>query len=207
MAGRRRQCQCRPPAGQVQVKPALLPFRGGHWIKGFRIEARYLPLSVAVFWFAATTRVGGSRPAFLSPCASIIWSGWPGLVTKILSAGSSSGGAISTSKTYSYIFDPIGRVNGGTQTTPTTCGQIYTFGASLKPTVGILSITYPNSGRVVTTGYDPGGRPATLAGQIGTNAPTNYVTATSYQPHGAIAQQTLGNGLVVTRCNGTACDK
>jgi len=112
----------------------------------------------------------------------------------------------SSASTYSYVFDPLGRVKGGTQTTPTTGGQSYTFGANLKPTVGILSITYPNSGRVVTTGYDSGGRPTTLAGQIGTNAPTNYVTATSYQPHGAIAQQTLGNGLVVTRCNGTACD-
>jgi RHS repeat-associated protein len=112
----------------------------------------------------------------------------------------------SSASTYSYVFDSIGRVKGGTQTTPTTGGQSYTFGATLKPTVGILSITYPNSGRVVTTEYDASGRPWKLAGQIGTNPPTNYVTTTSYQPHGAINQQTLGNGLVVSRCNGTACD-
>lgn len=66
----------------------------------------------------------------------------------------------SSASTYSYVFDPLGRVKGGTQTTPTG-GQSYTFGANLKPTVGILSITYPNSGRVVTTGYDSGGRPTT----------------------------------------------
>src|SRR6185437_10573314 len=87
-----------------------------------------------------------------------------------------------------------------------TGGQSYTFNIQYLPTVGILSIQYPNSGRMVTTGYDGGGRPNTLMGQIGANPPTNYVTTTSYQPHGAIAQQTLGNGLVVSRCNGTACD-
>jgi len=97
----------------------------------------------------------------------------------------------------------IGRVTTATQITG---GQSYTFNIQYLPTVGILSIQYPNSGRMVTTGYDGGGRPNTLMGQIGANPPTNYVTTTSYQPHGAIAQQTLGNGLVVSRCNGTACD-
>jgi len=111
----------------------------------------------------------------------------------------------SSASTYNYTlpFDPIGRVTTATQITG---GQSYTFNIQYLPTVGVLSIQYPNSGRTVTTGYDGGGRPNTLMGQIGANPPTNYVTATSYQPHGAIAQQTLGNGLVVSQCNGTACD-
>jgi UDP-N-acetylmuramyl pentapeptide synthase len=38
-----------------------------------------------------------------------------------------------------------------------------------------------------------------VSGQIGANPATNYVTATSYAPHGGIASQTLGNGLTETR--------
>ena len=53
---------------------------------------------------------------------------------------------------------------------------------------------------------NPNPVPKSLVGEIGTNPVTNYVTTTTYQPHGAINQQTLGNGLVVSRCNGTACD-
>jgi hypothetical protein len=49
-------------------------------------------------------------------------------------------------------------------------------------------MTYP-SGRVVTTGYDNGGRPNSVA---------NYVTNVTYHAHGAPDQTTLANTLVET---------
>jgi RHS repeat-associated protein len=97
---------------------------------------------------------------------------------------------------YNYTRDPLGRVTGGTQTTDSVN---YPFLASLYPFQGIKEITYPNSNRKYTTGYDAGGRAITVSGQIGANPATNYVTATSYAPHGGIASQTLGNGLTETR--------
>ena len=88
-------------------------------------------------------------------------------------------------------FDAIGRVMTATQTVN---GASYSFGVTYKPQIGIQSITYPTSNRVVTTVYDSAGRPATLSGQIGTAAATPYVTATAYQPDGGISTQTLANG-------------
>src|SRR5258708_2602253 len=64
-------------------------------------------------------------------------------------------GVSSSGVGYTYAHDQIGRVNGGTQSTG---GQNYTFNVSLMPFVGIRSIAYPNSGRVVATGYDSAGR-------------------------------------------------
>lgn len=84
-----------------------------------------------------------------------------------------AGAAWSQSNT---AFDAIGRVMTATQTVN---GASYTFGVTYKPQIGIQSITYPTSNRVVTTLYDSAGRPATLSGQIGTATATPYVTATA----------------------------
>ena len=101
-------------------------------------------------------------------------------------------------------WDGVGRVTSASQT---TAGQTYLFQIQYTPYMGVQSITYPNSQRIVTTTYDSRGRPYSLSGVSGSNT-TNYVTATTYQPHGAIAQQTLtGGNLVVTRCSGAnSCD-
>jgi RHS repeat-associated protein len=105
-------------------------------------------------------------------------------------------GVSSSASAYSYTRDTIGRVNGGAQTTG---GQTYTFTVSLKPFVGIDWIQYPNSNRKITTGYDSYGRAASVTGQIGAGAVTNYASAISYTPHGGITSITLGNGLAETR--------
>jgi hypothetical protein len=92
----------------------------------------------------------------------------------------------------------IGRVNGGTQTTG---GQSYPFLASLMPFVGIQSITYPNSGRVVSTGYDTAGRANCVTAQRVANclsAPTTaYASSIAYAPQGGITSMLLGNQLTV----------
>src|ERR1700682_69302 len=56
----------------------------------------------------------------------------------------------------------------------------------------LTSLVYP-SGRTVTTGYDLAGRPNQLG--LGATA-TQYVSAVSYLPHGAINQLTFGTGGV-----------
>lgn len=94
-------------------------------------------------------------------------------------------------------FDSLGRVLTATQTTN---GTGYIFQLSYKPQVGIQSLTFPNSNRVITTGYDTAGRPSTLTSQIGASTPTPYVTSTTYQPHGSILSQTLASGNLTYSC-------
>jgi RHS repeat-associated protein len=102
----------------------------------------------------------------------------------------------SSASTYDYTsFDDQGRVTAGTQTT----GSSYPFTLDYYPFMGVKDITYPNTNRVITTGYDTAGRPATLSGQIGANTPTNYVTSIGYATHGEISSLALGNTLTEMR--------
>jgi RHS repeat-associated protein len=96
---------------------------------------------------------------------------------------------------YSYDYDTIGRVNGGIQTTN---GTSYAFSnMAYLPYLGLQTIQYPNSSRMITTAFDPGGRPASLSGQIGSNAATTYVSGTTFQNDGAINTRTFGNSMLV----------
>jgi len=103
----------------------------------------------------------------------------------------------SSASTYTYTgFDALGRATGATQTTSSVA---YPFTMTYYPFMGVKDITYPNSNRKFTTGYDNYGRANTLSGQIGTNPVRNYVTATSFATTGAVLSQTLGNTLTETR--------
>lgn len=87
-------------------------------------------------------------------------------------------------------FDAIGRV---TQMTQSINGTQYIFSATYKPQLGVATLTYPVTGRTVTTTYDSAGRPSALTGQLTGNPTANYVTSTSYWPDSGINTQTLAN--------------
>jgi RHS repeat-associated protein len=103
------------------------------------------------------------------------------------------------STAYNYTnWDGIGRVTNADQNTN---GQDYPFVLHYMPTVGIQSIQYPNSSRVINTIYDgTSGLAAKVTGQIGSN-PYYVGDATNsiqYAPHGGIKSMKLGNSLMVT---------
>jgi RHS repeat-associated protein len=96
-------------------------------------------------------------------------------------------------------FDAMGRVQQHSEQTP---AGTYAF-SYLYNYLGLLTQeTYPSE-RVVATSYDCVGRPVGVVGTMGTT-PTSYgggamTSCTSppiaYEPHGAIKQLPLGNGL------------
>jgi len=106
--------------------------------------------------------------------------------------------SVSGASVYQYTgFDGLGRVITGTQTTNS---QAYTFQVGYNLANGVKSLTYP-FGRVVTTSYDGAGREVGLSGSIANAAAATYVTSTTYAPHGAVSQRTLGNGVLETRAD------
>ena len=74
-----------------------------------------------------------------------------------------------------------------------TGGQTYNFAYSYNVAGSLSSETYP-SGRVVTTSYDAANRPSTLSGVV-QGQTTNYITGSSYWPHGATWWNAYGTGL------------
>ncbi|MDA1314581.1 MAG: polymorphic toxin type 33 domain-containing protein [Acidobacteria bacterium] len=86
-------------------------------------------------------------------------------------------------------FDDAGRILASSQQTG---GFQYNFAYTYNKAGGLETQQYP-SGFTAKTCYDDAGRIDALS-NAGTSAP--YVSSPAYAPHGAIAQLTLGNGLV-----------
>ena len=103
-----------------------------------------------------------------------------------------------TLQTLYNCYDPYG---GVTQSTQTTDGQTYTFGAGSNPGYsynlagGLIGMTYP-SGRALTYGYDSAGR----AQNVQSGILTPYATVSQYAAHGAPSRMTQGNALKEQHC-------
>jgi YD repeat-containing protein len=109
---------------------------------------------------------------------------------------SEEGSSVSSTKYTNY--DLLGRVLASAQK---TAGISYpSFSYQYKLNDALSQITYP-SGRLVTYGYDTGGRVASVTGLNGgiTTDYTKTGTTISYAPHGAISSLTFKNNIVETR--------
>ena len=101
----------------------------------------------------------------------------------------------SVSITNYTAYDALGRITSGNQVTD---GQTYSMSYGYNR-ASQTSITYP-SGRVITTEYDPAGRPAGSKDQQSSSyyagaAATDTTNRLQYAPHGAVSVMRLGNGL------------